>query len=863
MQISRSKTKVVTTIVMILLMASLTVLSFPVNAQNNLAAGIVPTNVKDGTSTALPSGVTPDLSIDTTAYLSFRPTVVGKGQDVLINMWITPALHVSRYIVGYVVTIQKPDGTTETKTLNSYRADTTAYFEFKPDQVGQYKLKFDNPGAYYPAGNYTINAGAFVSQTANAYTNFTQTCYYKPSSTGWQTLTVQEDMVASWPVVPLPTDYWTRPVQPDNREWSTILGDYPWYGPAKQANFPWDTTNPYTASQYRYTPYVTAPNSAHIAWIRTSSIGGMYGGDNGPWSSSSGGGTPSIIFMGRAYQVITKASPDAAGTASYLQCYDLRTGNIYFERQMFSGEASPSAIEYDPGHPEVPGAGDSPLGFAQALIGFNSGRLYKFSTVHGGMTANFSIAPLTTATYIMNGYALGVQTIGSGPSTTYRLINFTTFSSPYHSASDTVLNPASIISNITWPWSSIGTYDLQAGYTAQIASISPPSAGAYYGANIKIANMMTGQIICDKNDTATVYSGSCTVADHGKVAFLGMDGKYHAYTLSTGAVAWVGEAMDYPWSQPGFGAYSVQSAYGLIYREAYDGVYAFHWNDGSIAWHFAGPAATPFETPYIDENGTTTYSFNAGGLVADGKIFIYNTEHTASQPITRGWRIYAVNATTGAGIWSITGCMSPGPMADGYLTASNGYDGQMYVFGKGPSLTTVSAPQTAITANTPVIISGTVLDQSPGQPGKACVSKESMSTYMEYLHMQQPIDGIWHNITITGVPVSIDAIDPNGNAQHLGDATSDVSGTFAFQWTPTIAGQYKITATFMGDDSYGSSYGETAAIVVNAAPTATVTPNINPIVGATASDVMTYSMLAAVLVIVALAVVAVLIIRKR
>ena len=41
-------------------------------------------------------------------------------------MWITPALHVSRYIVGYVVSIQKPDGTTETKTLNSYRADTTA-----------------------------------------------------------------------------------------------------------------------------------------------------------------------------------------------------------------------------------------------------------------------------------------------------------------------------------------------------------------------------------------------------------------------------------------------------------------------------------------------------------------------------------------------------------------------------------------------------------------------------------------------------------------------------------------------------------------------------------------------------------------
>jgi hypothetical protein len=207
--------------------------------------------------------------------------------------------------------------------------------------------------------------------------------------------------------------------------------------------------------------------------------------------------------------------------------------------------------------------------------------------------------------------------------------------------------------------------------------------------------------------------------------------------------------------------------------------------------------------------------------------------------------------------------MSPGPMADGYLTASNTYDGQMYVFGKGPSQTTVSAPQTAITVNTPVIISGTVLDQSPAQTGKACVSKESMSTYMEYLHMQQPIDGIWHNLTITGVPVSIDALDPNGNWQHLGDTTSDVSGTYAFQWTPTMAGQYKITTTFMGDDSYGSSYAETTAVVINALPTATTSPNSNPVVAATTSDVMTYSMLAAILVIVSIAIVAVLLLRKK
>ena len=96
--------------------------------------------------------------------------------------------------------------------------------------------------------------------------------------------------------------------------------------------------------------------------------------------------------------------------------------------------------------------------------------------------------------------------------------------------------------------------------------------------------------------------------------------------------------------------------------------------------------------------------------------------------------------------------MAPGGVADGYLTAGNSYDGTMYVFGKGQSATTVSAPQNAITSGQSVVIAGTVLDQSPAQQGKACVSKGSMAVWMEYLHMQKPIPS---DFTVTGVPVSI------------------------------------------------------------------------------------------------------------
>lgn len=833
----------------------MTAFVIPVNAQNTLPTGTTnPTNLQEGGTVALPSGVTPDLTVETTAYLSFRPNPVGKGQTVLVNIWLTPATHVSKYIKGYVVTIEAPDGTKTTETLDSYRADATAWFEFTPEQTGTYKLKFENPGGYFPAGNYTIHAGAYHgTKLVDVYTNFTQSCYYTPSSTDWQELTVQDEMVASWPSLALPTDYWTRPVQPNNREWAINLGDYPWYGPGGGSNWPADT-NTYTSAQYKWTPYVEAPNTAHIAWMKTDAIGGIIGGDFGQWSLTTGGGNPSIIYQGRGYQVITKANPTTVGQANYLQCYDIRTGKIYFERQMFTGEPSPTAIEYDTGTSEVPGAGASPLGGSHSLIAFSNGRLYKYNPTTGAMTANFSIAPLTTATYVMNGYAFGIQSITIGGVRSYRLINFTTLNN-YYSATGTSLPQIAIQSNITWPWSDIGLLDLQAGYSAQATAITPEAAGAYYGTNIKAASLTTGQEVWNKNVSETMYSRSCSVADHGKVAVLMMDGCYYAYDLNTGNLAWKSEAMDYPWSSPGFGAYSVQSAYGLIYREGYDGVYAFNWKDGTIAWKFEAPA-NPYETPYTDENGTTVYSFNAGGILADGKIFLYNTEHTPSQPITRGWRFFCVNATSGEGIWNITGCMTPGAIADGYITASNSYDGYTYVFGKGQSATTISVPQTAIPSGQSVIISGTVLDESPAQPGTPCVSKESMTAWMEYLHMQAQVP-----MDVIGVPVSIDAVDPNGNSIHIATVTTDMSGTFGYAWTPEITGEYKITATFAGDDSYGSSWAQTYATVTEASE-APVTPTAISF-DAINSTVTTTVIGGVIAIIIAIVLVGLLILRKR
>jgi hypothetical protein len=199
---------------------------------------------------------------------------------------------------------------------------------------------------------------------------------------------------------------------------------------------------------------------------------------------------------------------------------------------------------------------------------------------------------------------------------------------------------------------------------------------------------------------------------------------------------------------------------------------------------------------------------------------------------------------------------TPIAIAEGYLVASNAYDGYMYVIGKGQSTTAVTAPDKAITLGENLIIKGTVNDKSPAQPGTACVSDESMSSWMEYLHMQtsMPTD-------VKGVTVNLDVIDANGNYRNIGAATTDASGTFSYMWQPDIPGKYTVIATFSGTESYGSSFAETSFGVVDSS-TSTPEPTNQTL---TASEMYFIPLIAGlfVLIIVVAIVLALLMLRKR
>ena len=83
-----------------------------------------------------------------------------------------------------------------------------------------------------------------------------------------------------------------------------------------------------------------------------------------------------------------------------------------------------------------------------------------------------------------------------------------------------------------------------------------------------------------------------------------------------------------------------------------------------------------------------------------------------------------------------------------------------------------------------------------------------------------------HPTNATGVPVTIDVIDANGNFRNIGTTTSDSNGVFSYSWVPDIPGKYTLIATFAGSAAYYASFDQTAFVVDS--PAGTVSPTDTP-----------------------------------
>ncbi len=322
------------------------------------------------------------------------------------------------------------------------------------------------------------------------------------------------------------------------------------------------------------------------------------------------------------------------------------------------------------------------------------------------------------------------------------------------------------------------------------------------------------------------------------------------YSLTTGAPLWGPTtsfgSMDY---------YGITENvyYGeLIQVSSYGGWMAgYNITTGKLLWVYNATATSPYESAYGDNMPLSL------GAVVDGTAILYSTEHSPTKPLWRDSYVRCVNLTDGTLVWKLLDFNMGLSVADGYVVTGSQYDNNVYCIGKGPSATTVQAPMNSIMAGDSAVISGMVTDQSPGAKGTPAISDASQEAWMEYLYEQQskPTDA-------TGVPVTIDAIDPNGNFIHLGDVTSDTSGNFGYAWTaPNVPGKYTIYATFAGSNSYGDSSAETYA-VVSAAPAATAAPTATPTSVADTYFVPAIAGLFVLIIVVAI-VLALLMLRKK
>ncbi|MEM2953627.1 MAG: PQQ-binding-like beta-propeller repeat protein [Candidatus Bathyarchaeia archaeon] len=778
------------------------------------------------------------VEVDTFAWVMVAPNPVGVNQQVLVTAQIDKVsptavgVYGGDHFKGVTVTITKPDGTTETKGPFELWAMSNQFFYYKPTMEGTYKFQMNFPGQW-------------INTTAYQY-------WFKPSTSGVVELTVQKEALPAYPEVPLPTDYWTRPVYGENKGWWQVADNWPMRK--------YDRPSRFFSGDTAFAPYTSAPNSAHILWTKPIIFGGLGGGPFGDKVYYMGLSyeqfyTP-IIVNGRIYYVdhgpyswgdMAGGSIDPFGSMGYgTHCLDLYTGEeIWF----LNNTNIVFAQIYDIENPNEHGL----IAHLWEVIGSETGmatwRMYDAFTgryiltiknvpMHGWRTNAVVFGPSgELLSYVLDAKKdrlilwNSTRALGGYPSNIY-------YPERYNLIEGAVVNGLRGVQwNVSIPhvqgipdvsygnfsirkisledgvilaaWESVFSWSQFVEYPAQIVEVAYPTtinklANGSYPTSIDPLWVQTrtniqGRVFYSNNIGDGVY----TIFDSPVL-------KIYGYDVKTGQQLWVTELVTELTSTTGWAYYTYMHhiAYGKLYTLGYDGyMRAFDIKTGKLAWeYFLGSAG--YETPY------GTWPSYTGFTIADGKIYATNDDHSPDSVPWRGGKLWVFNATTGDLIWSISGWLRNVAVSDGYATALNSLDGKIYTFGKGPSSTIVEAPLVAVPLGSTLVIRGKVLDESPGQRGTPAVARESMAAWMEYLHMQKPVPA-----EVKGVPVELYSIYPDGSYKYIDTVTTDplAGGVYGLAWTPPEEGTYTIIAVFRGDESYGSSSAGTI-IHVTAAP---------------------------------------------
>jgi len=775
-------------------------------------------------------------------FLTAQPNPIGVGQQANIVYWMDKAPPTAsgprgdRW-QGWKMEITSPDGKVETKNLPASDAAGSGLLLFTPTQIGNYTFKVTFPGQ---------------NITQNSVVN-----WYKPSESATVQLTVQEEQIQPLPYNPLPTDYWSRPLNAANHGWNVLAGN--WLGGG--------SAGPHGPRCYdsngNFNPYGTAPDSPHVMWTREIAFGGIVGEETGdanyfPGETYDRKFQPPIIMQGRLYYNQRLGVDRWQG----VYCIDLQTGEeIWFKN-------------------------GTSITFGQLLN-------WQTPNVHGIIPHLWSVSGTTYKMYdaFTGDWLLDIANVSSGtmvfgPSGEILIYNLVGASNRL-----TLWNSSKVLeTSMTgdWYYRPTGpTIDGNKGYEWNVSV--PDIAGAQSLLKIKDGviyaratytdgapgTTKVGDVAYDisfdaiKKDANGNYPTSINnlwgpvnrtfegtllngfIDSNILPIFVKEQMVWYGINVRTGQIAW-GPTKPY---ENAWGVYQPyadwQSANGILYAAGYDGmIHAYNITTGENIWNWYTPSSG-LETVYGH------YVFKDSAMsICDGKLYAVNNEHSPSTPLYRGSKMYCIDAVTGETLWNISFWGLFPILADGYAVSFNYYDGRVYCFGKGESETSITSSPKVSTFGSSVLIEGKVIDKAASAKGAAAVSDASMTSWMEYLYMQQP-----KPTDTEGVTVKLDVLDSNGNYRTIGQVKTDASGTYSYTWLPDIPGKYTIFASFSGSDAYGSSSAQTAIQVDEVPP-----PSTTPIVETGQPMTDTYVLATGAAVIIAIAIVGavvVLMLRKR
>ena len=203
---------------------------------------------------------------------------------------------------GLTITVTKPDSTIQ--TLGPYHTDSTGSTgaTYIPTMVGTYQFQMHFPEQTVTAAvARTLPVGGVM----------------KASDSKIVSLNVSSEPRTYWPSIPLPTEFWARPINSQFREWSSIGGN--WLQNLHSVR----PTTPHS----QYAPFTEAPDTAHILWRTQDILGGIVGGELGQYSYSDGTAYESKFSAFAIGGILYQNAPwPARAHYQAVEAFDIHTG---------------------------------------------------------------------------------------------------------------------------------------------------------------------------------------------------------------------------------------------------------------------------------------------------------------------------------------------------------------------------------------------------------------------------------------------------------------------------------------------------------------------------------------------------------